>query len=255
MSRPKVSRRQAQKMAMLRAGEQVRLTPDVLAGPLLRGKCAPGTGQIYKFVPLYATTSNGYIGRNETTLLRRVQGHKTPNSECTGLSNAIKKHGLHQFAIMLLEADIPQSELAAAEARLVEEHDTYHHGYNGTPGGEAPPLLCPAIAAKVKATKNTPESRAKTVKALRRHWDDPVAHAKHAEALKESLKASKAARDLAVKTKLADPEYKAKMIEIRKNRQKPNNGPGFERKRARKCLPKAPRRAAPDRSVLDLLFA
>ena len=143
--------------------------------PLLRRKCARGTGQIYKFVPLFATTSNGYIGRNETTLLRRIQGHKNPNSECKGLSNAIKKHGLDQFAIMLLETDIPVTELAAAEARLVEEHDTYHHGYNLTPGGEAPPLLCPSIVAKVKATKNTPESRAKTSKACRRHWDDPVA--------------------------------------------------------------------------------
>ena len=248
---------QAQKMAMLRVGEQVQLTSGALEGPLLRWKCTPGTGQIYKFVPLYATTSNGYIGRNETTLLKRVQGHKTPNSECKGLSNAIKKHGLHQFAIMLLEADIPQSELAAAEARLVEEHDTYHHGYNCTPGGEAPPLLCPTIAAKVKATKNTPESRAKTVKALRRHWDDPVAHEKPAAGLAKSRRDPKVRKKASVASLAvwADPAYKAKMIEIHRNRQKPNNGAGFERKRARKCLAEAPRRAVPDRSVLELLFA
>ena len=205
-------------MAMLRTGEQVALTDEVLTGPLLRWKCAPGTGQIYKFVPLYATTSNGYIGRNETTLLKRIQGHKTPKSECTGLSRAIKKHGLDQFAILLLETNIPQSELAATEARLVEEHDTYHHGYNCTAGGEAPPLLCPAIAAKVKATKNTPQSRAKTVEASRRHWDDPVAHEKHAKALAQSR------RDPAVREKAsaaalatwADPEYKNNMSEVQK---------------------------------------
>ena len=173
-------------MAILRTGEQVRLTKEVLQGPLLRQRCASGTGQIYKFVPLFVTTSNGYVGRNETMLLQRIRGHMTLNSECVGLSNAIKAHGIDQFAIILLEGNIPKADLAAAELRLVAEHDTYHHGYNCTPGGETPPLSVPEIAAKVKATKNTPESKAKTIAASRRHWDNPEEHAEHAAALAKS---------------------------------------------------------------------
>lgn len=173
----------------------VRLTADGLRNKELRRKCVSGTGQIYRFIPLYPTTSNGYIGRNETSLLRRIQGHKTPKSECKGLSNAIKKHGLDQFAIVVLEGSIPVSQLANAEAKYVAQYDTYHNGYNCTPGSEAPPLLVPEIAAKVKATKNTAVSKAKTVAASRRHWDNLESHARHAAALRESMKKSKAARD------------------------------------------------------------
>jgi group I intron endonuclease len=151
----------------------------------------PGTGQIYRFIPLYPTTSNGYIGRNETSLLHRIQGHKTPKSECKWLSNAIKKHGLDQFAIVVLEGSIPVSQLANAEAKYVAQYDTYHNGYNCTLGSEAPPLLVPEIAAKVKATKNTAASRAKTVAASRRHWDDPVTHAQHAASLAKSRRDQK----------------------------------------------------------------
>lgn len=166
----------------------MRLTESALAGKEMRAKCAPGFGQIYKFVPLFTTSSKGYIGRNETTLLRRIQCHKTPKSECTGLRNAIQAHGLHQFAIQVLESDVPKDQLAAAELRLIAEHDTYHHGYNGTPGGETPPMSVPAIVAKAKATKNTAASKSKTAEASQRHWADPVAHRKHADALAKSRK-------------------------------------------------------------------
>ena len=217
-SSPKAKDKHAQKMAMLRTGVAIRLTRDALKGPLFRQRCAPGTGQIYKFVPLFVTTSNGYVGRNETTVLKRIQGHKTPNSACTGLCNAIQKHGLEQFAVVILEDGIPTSALANAEARLVAEHDTYHNGYNCTPGGEAPPLLVPEIAAKVKATKNTPESKAKTSAASRRHWDDPEKRATHAAAL------AKSRRDPSVRKKASaastkrwqEPGYKERLSAVHK---------------------------------------
>jgi group I intron endonuclease len=154
--------------------------------PSLRIACRKGFGRIYKFTPLFQTTSNGYVGRNETTLWKRIQGHKTPKSECVALSSAIKKHGLHNFRLSVLEDEIPVSKLADAEFKYVEMHDTFHNGYNCTPGGEAPPLLCPDVAAKVKATKNTPESKAKTAAASRKHWNNPVEHKKHAESLAKS---------------------------------------------------------------------
>lgn len=188
----------------------MRLTEEALRSPELREKCLPGTGQIYRFVPLYETSSNGYIGRNETSLWKRVVGHKTPKSECPALRNAISRHGLHQFDLVVLASNIPVKELASAEKYWVAKFDTYKNGYNCTPGGESPPLCSPEVAAKVKATKNTEESRAKTVAASRRHWNDPVAHTSHASALRSSLEKSKAAREETLKRK-ADTRRAAKL--------------------------------------------
>lgn len=201
--------------------DHIRLDASGLLDARLRVKCAPGTGQIYKFVPLFATTSNGYVGRNETTLWRRIQGHKTPNSECPGLSNAIKKHGLDQFAICVLEADIQKHQLAAAELRLVAEHDTYHNGYNATPGGETPPMSIPDVVAKAKATKNTAESKAKTSASSRRHWDDPAAHADHAAALAKSRRDPEVRKKASVaSTKMWQKDgYKERLSAIHKKAQ------------------------------------
>jgi len=170
------------------------------------------------FIPLFVTKSNGYVGRNETTMLKRIYGHNTPGSECHGLANAIRKHGLEQFAVIILEDGIPIAELADAEMRYVAQYDTYRNGYNCTPGGESPPLLVPEIAAKVKATKNTPESRAKTVEASRKHWDDPKKHAEHAAALAKSRrdpevrkKASKSSAD-----RWQAPGYREKLSAVHK---------------------------------------
>jgi len=228
----RVSARQAAKIPMLRTGWQgrdsmsvppslalgIRLTEEALKGPLLRVHCAPGTGQIYKFVPLFATKDNGYVGRNETTLLRRIQGHKTPNSECRGLRNAIQSHGLDQFAIVVLEDNTPNDQLAAAELRLIAKHDTYHNGYNGTPGGEVPPMSVPEVVAKAKATKNTAASRAKTVAAARRHWDDEEEHRKHAAALAKSRKepAVRKKASAASKTLWKKEGYKERLSDIHK---------------------------------------
>ena len=199
----------------------MRLTEEALQSPELREACAPGTGQIYRFVPLYQTKSTGYVGRNETSLWRRIQGHKTPNSECKGLANAIAMHGLDQFDLVVLDKNIPIRKLASAEKYWVAKYDTYKSGYNCTPGGEAPPLCSPEVAAKVKATKNTPESRAKTVAASRRHWDNPDKHKQHAAAL------AKSRRDPNVRKKASDaskrmwqkPGYKERLSAVHKKAQ------------------------------------
>jgi hypothetical protein len=198
--------------------ERIRLTEDVLAGDVLRKPCAKGTGQIYKFEPLFQTTSNGYVGRNETTMLKRIQGHKTPKSECLGLSNAIKAHGLDQFAIVILASNVPTAELASAEMRLIAEHDTYHHGYNCTPGGETPPMSVPEIVAKSKATKNTPASKAKTVAAARRHWDNEEEHREHAAALTKSRKDPAVRKKVSAASKAMWKEegYKERLSDIHK---------------------------------------
>ena len=112
ISQPNDRARHAQKMAMLpeeghaisdlHTKSGVRITTQVCKGELLRAKCSPGTGQIYKFIPLFETKSNGYVGRNETTLWRRIQGHKTPNSECKGLINAIKNMAWTSLPLLCL---------------------------------------------------------------------------------------------------------------------------------------------------------
>lgn len=180
----------------------MRLTAEALASPELREQCPKGTGQIYWWRPLFPTDSNGYIGRNETTLWKRIQGHKTPNSECPGLRNAIAAHGLDGFDLVVLQANIPKSELATAEMRWIATYDTHQRGYNCTPGGEAPPMSVPEIVAKSMATKNTPASRAKTVAASRRHWDTSARAQSHKESLRASLAKSKVVRLQALRDKM-----------------------------------------------------
>ena len=198
--------------------QQIQLTTEALANPLLRKECPVGTGQIYKFVPLYRTKSKGYIGRNQTTLLKRIHGHKTPNSECVGLRNAIKRHGLDKFAIVVLQDNIPIAELAEAELRWIALHDTYNQGYNATPGGETPPMTVPSIVAKAKATKNTDASKALLSASLKAHLSDPTKHARHAASLAMSRrtsevrqKSSESARRLWQK-----PGYKERLKNIQK---------------------------------------
>lgn len=188
----------------------MRLTAEALASPELREQCPKGTGQIYWWRPLFATNSNGYIGRNETTLWKRIQGHKTPNSECPGLRNAIAAHGLDGFDLVVLQSNIPKSELALAEFRWIATYDTHQRGYNCTPGGETPPMSVPEVVAKAKATKNTPASRAKTSAASRRHWDDKEKHEKHADALRKSI-AKHAPKRLKTITEIATKKRELKM--------------------------------------------
>ena len=196
----------------------MRLTAEALASPELREQCPKGTGQIYWWRPLFPTDSNGYIGRNETTLWKRIQGHKTPNSECPGLRNAIATHGLDGFDLVVLQSNIPKSELATAEMRWIATYDTHQRGYNCTPGGEAPPMSVPEIVAKAKATKNTPASRAKTSAASRRHWDNPEEHAVHAAALAESRRKPEVRKKAGVSAKKRwdTPGYRDKMSSVQK---------------------------------------
>tara|TARA_B110001452_G_scaffold263453_1_gene264910 strand:- start:708 stop:1451 length:744 start_codon:yes stop_codon:yes gene_type:complete len=196
----------------------MRLTAEALQSPELREACALGTGQIYRFIPLYETSSTGYVGRNETSLMKRIHGHKSASSECTALRRAIAKHGLDQMDLVVLDKNIPRRKLASAERYWVSKYDTYRKGYNCTPGGEH---WTAEVIAKVKATKNTPESRAKTAAASRRHWDDPEQHKQHAAALAKSRRDPNVRKKASAASKRMwqKPGYKDRLSAVHKKAQ------------------------------------
>lgn len=192
----------------------VRLDKAGLEREVLRRKCKKGHGLIYYIKPMFATSSNGYIGRTEVSGWKRLQGHKTPNSECPGLRNAIAKHGLSMFTWYLLKSHVPVDKLAYWEREFIATYDTHRNGYNCTAGGEAPPLLEPAVVAKVRATKATAASKAKTSKSSRLYWNSGSQSVVEHKAKLASMMQTKGRRDKKSKDSLRlwkDPEYVAKI--------------------------------------------
>jgi len=135
---------------------------EYLSNPQMRVRCQPDTGQIYWIKPVFSDSgSNGYVGKNETSLLDRFQGHKTPKSGCRGIANALKSHGLSNFTIQRLQDHVPTADVPAAEKRWIAELDTWKHGYNCGPGGEISTMVDDEVRARhkvaTKAGHNTPE--------------------------------------------------------------------------------------------------
>lgn len=58
------------------------------------------------------------------------------NSRNNKFTNAIKKYGKEQFYVELLEGNIPIDQLDEKEIYYIDKYDSYHNGYNSTPGGD-----------------------------------------------------------------------------------------------------------------------
>lgn len=89
---------------------------------------------IYKFTS--KTTGLSYIGKS-VDIQRRYKDHKRTDDGYS-FHNAIKEHGWEDFTFEILEyCEIEQ--LNERERYWIAYYDTYHHGYNETPGGEGSP--------------------------------------------------------------------------------------------------------------------
>lgn len=87
-----------------------------------------------------------------------------PSSKCVGIRNAIQKHGRSNFVIEIVQTNVHESELHAAEAANVEKFDTWKNGYNCTPGGDANPMDDPDVRIRHKATMSDPKFIARCLK-------------------------------------------------------------------------------------------
>lgn len=99
----------------------------------------------FNMIGIYKITNrvNGhsYIGQS-TDIENRWKSHKKRAYCSTGkeyekaLYRAIRKYGLSNFKFEVLE-EAPQERLNNLEIKYIELYDTYFHGYNETPGGDA----------------------------------------------------------------------------------------------------------------------
>ena len=101
----------------------------------------------------------GYVGQTKQTIAQRMSVHKRKKSGCPLLARAIAKHGWSNFAVKVLESNIPLDLIRERERRWVEKLGTFGNGYNLTPGGEITPMIFPSVVARRKATMSTPEAK------------------------------------------------------------------------------------------------
>lgn len=83
-----------------------------------------------------------YIGKTEDTIANRWAKHiwtckNKPNNY--QLYNAMNKYGLDKFHIIQIE-ECPSNILSDRERYWISFYDSYHNGYNLTPGGEGCPI-------------------------------------------------------------------------------------------------------------------
>ena len=117
-------------------------------------------GIIYKL-----TFSNDkiYIGMTKTSLEQRLRSHRADSARSNpklAVHRAWKKHGAPVATAL---AVVENEDLAATEVRAIRAFDSFRKGYNLTPGGEASPMLVPAVVEKVRALALTPERIARNI--------------------------------------------------------------------------------------------
>lgn len=80
-------------------------------------------------------TGTSYIGKTKDLSTRKCK-HRSANGDCPAFHSAIRKYGYNSFKFEILLKDLSDSEACHHEKQLIEQHDTYHNGYNCTIGGE-----------------------------------------------------------------------------------------------------------------------
>jgi len=109
-------------------------------------------GLIYKAV---SPSKNVYIGKTTKTLLERKDRHysnaRTINCKeyDFAICRAIRQHG-DNIVWSILHFNIPESDLSKLEIEEINNHNSFHSGYNETKGGEG-----------ISGWKHTKETRKK----------------------------------------------------------------------------------------------
>lgn len=194
-------------------------------------------GEIYKITNRH--NSKCYIGLTRSSLEERlnnpVWGHfKRAFEEChnTKLYCAMRKYGKDGFDYDVIESDIQDiSELKAREIYWIAYYDSYHNGYNMTPGGDCFILTEEQRKKISKALKGRPspfrgkklsvEQKKRVSEGLKAYWAD--------EEKSAALRQSRASQEYKDKMSIIStevrqrPEFKAKMHDIMHSKTYHNN--------------------------------
>lgn len=84
---------------------------------------------------MYTNKINGmsYIGQTKGNLKNRLTEHLSGEQY---IDKALRKYGIANFKIEILEDNIPLESLDKKEIYYIEKYDTYNNGYNLTSGGK-----------------------------------------------------------------------------------------------------------------------
>lgn len=112
------------------------------------------TGIIYKFTN--KINHKTYIGQTTQTLEQRVNKHLSQLNDETYFHRALKKYGIQNFNIEIIEKNIPLNELDNREIYWIKYFNSYYtsnQGYNLTKGGQwgaSSQLLCGSSEQEIK---------------------------------------------------------------------------------------------------------
>lgn len=191
-----------------------------------------GTGYVYLIAPVGSVTKkHGYVGISTRPPGRRLRDHVGGHSGCHAIASALKKHGRSAFTFTILKWGVKENDLPMEEMRMVEEFDTYHNGYNLTPGGEINPMNNPKTRRKHRAVMSSKEfiekaaiKRNKTFKTKEykervgethvRSWvDGTVDREKHRASIKAAWKRDHASRTATLQNTWKDPERRQRQLD------------------------------------------
>lgn len=79
-----------------------------------------------------------YVGQTIQSVSKRFSSHKSSAKagQAGALYNAMRKHGVENFQVEILEDNIKASALDCAEIEYIKKYNSFKKGYNNTIGGE-----------------------------------------------------------------------------------------------------------------------
>lgn len=105
-----------------------------------------------------------YVGQTKQEVRERWYQHKSPNSRCPKLRNAIQKYGVENFSLDIICICF-DDDLCRFEIEYIKKYDSYENGYNATLGGESATAwseeMRKAMSEKMTGRKLSPEHAAK----------------------------------------------------------------------------------------------
>lgn len=120
----------------------------------MKGMIIMRTGIIYKFTN--KINNKIYIGQTTQTLEQRIKKHLQQLDDETYFHRALKKYGINNFDIEIIEKNIPLNELDKREIYWIKIYNSYYtsnKGYNLTKGGQwgnSSQLICGSAENEIK---------------------------------------------------------------------------------------------------------
>ena len=130
------------------------------------------TGVIY--IVRNSKNNKIYIGQTVQPIVTRWNQHKraVKNGSNLQLARAMRKYGVKEFTIEVLETNVPSNELNDLEEKYIAKFNSFHSGYNGAPRGtvgrgkdnpffgrKIPDYQREKLSALFKGKKNSVETR------------------------------------------------------------------------------------------------